>query len=131
MAQNTVLVTNDDEFEVHKLVIQMNTKDARTQAEVITNMVNISKHYGIDNVDIELVAYGAGIWFLTKESEFRKRIESLMLQDITFTACGDTLRYLKNTKGIDINLINDVVIVKNGVPRMMWLQEQGYSYLSP
>ncbi len=129
--QNTALAAHDDEFKVHKLVIQMNTKDARIQAEVITNMVNISKHYGIDNVQIELVAYGTGIWFLSKESEFRKRIESLMLQDITFTACGDTLKFLKQNKGIDLNLIDDVVVVKNGVPRIMWLQEHGYSYLSP
>ncbi|HHL31888.1 MAG TPA: hypothetical protein ENJ41_04820, partial [Oceanospirillales bacterium] len=95
------------------------------------NIVNISKFYGIDNVEIELVAYGPGIYFLTKQSEFRKRIESLMMQDVIFSACGDTLKTIKRTKGIDLDLIDEVVVVKNGVPRMMDLQEQGYSYLSP
>lgn len=123
--------TNNEEFEVHKLVIQMNKRDPEIQAEVLSNIVNISKFYGVDNVEIELVAYGPGIYFLTKESEFRKRVESLMLQDVTFTACGDTLKTIKRTKGIDLNLIDDVVIVSNGVPRMMWLQQHGYSYLSP
>jgi intracellular sulfur oxidation DsrE/DsrF family protein len=129
--QNEVFAATDDTFEVHKLVIQMNKRNPEIQAEVLSNIVNISKFYGVDNVEIELVAYGPGIYFLTKQSEFRKRIESLMMQDVTFTACGDTLKTIKRTKGIDLDLIDDVVVVKNGVPRMMNLQEQGYSYLSP
>jgi len=128
---NVAHAASEEEFEVHKLVIQMNKRNPEIQAEVLSNIVNISKFYGIDNVEIELVAYGPGIYFLTKESEFRKRVESLMLQDVTFTACGDTIKTLKRIKGIDLNLIDDVVVVKNGVPRIMWLQEHGYSYLSP
>ncbi len=122
---------DNDGFEIHKLVIQMNTRDPEIQAEVLSNIVNVSKYYGVDNVEIELVAYGPGIYFITKQSEFRKRIESLMMQDVTFTACGDTLKTIKRTKGIDLDLIDDVVVVRNGVPRMMDLQQQGYSYLSP
>ncbi len=129
--QNEVKAAVEEDFEVHKLVIQMNKRDPELQAEVISNIVNISKFYGVDNVEIEIVAYGPGIYFITKESEFRKRIESLMMQDVTFTACGDTLKTIKRTKGIELNLIDDVVVVKNGVPRMMWLQEHGFSYLSP
>lgn len=129
--QNTVIAADDDDFTVHKLVIQMNKNDAALQAEVVTNIVNISKYFGVDNVEIELVAYGPGIYFLTKESKFRKRIESLMLQDVVFTACGDTINTIKRDKGIDIHLLEDVVVVPNGIPRMMLLQEQGFSYLSP
>ncbi len=129
--QNQAIAEDSDDFEVHKLVIQMNTKSPEKQAEVLTNIVNISKFYGVDNVEIELVAYGPGIYFLTKKSEFRKRIESLMLQDVVFTACGNTLDTLKRVKNIELSLIDDVVVVKNGVPRMMELQENGYSYLSP
>lgn len=122
---------SDDDFEIHKLVVQMNTRDPEIQAEVLSNIVNVSKYYGVDNVEIELVAYGPGIYFVTKQSEFRKRIESLMMQDVTFSACGDTIKTIKRTKGIDLDLIDDVVVVKNGVPRIMDLQQQGYSYLSP
>ena len=134
-ALQTPVIANDstgnDEFEIHKLVIQMNTRDPEIQAEVLSNIVNVSKYYGVDNVEIELVAYGPGIYFVTKQSEFRKRIESLMMQDVTFTACGDTIKTIKRTKGIDLDLIDDIVVVRNGVPRMMDLQQQGYSYLSP
>ncbi len=133
-ALQTPVIANDsseDDIEIHKLVIQMNTRDPEIQAEVLSNIVNVSKYYGVDNVEIELVAYGPGIYFITKQSEFRKRIESLMMQDVIFTACGDTIKTIKRTKGIDLDLIDDVVVVRNGVPRMMDLQQQGYSYLSP
>jgi len=129
--QNNVKAAEDEDFEVHKLVIQMNKKDPKLQAEVLANIVNISKFYGLDNVEIEIVAYGPGIFFITKDSEFRKRIESLMFQDVTFTACGDTIKTMKRDSGIELQLIDGVVIVPNGVPRMMWLQENGHSYLSP
>ncbi len=129
--QTPVVAADSEKFEVHKLVIQMNKRDPEIQAEVISNIVNVSKYYGVDNVEIELVAYGPGIYFVTKQSEFRKRIESLMMQDVVFTACGDTIKTIKRTKGIDLDLIDDVVVVRNGVPRMMDLQQQGYSYLSP
>jgi len=129
--QSMAVAADNEEFTTHKLVIQMNKRDPEVQAEVLANIVNISKYFGIDNVQIELVAYGPGIYFLTKQSEYRKRIESLMLQDVVFSACGDTIKSLKRMKGIDLDLIDDVVVVKNGVPRMMLLQEKGYSYLSP
>ncbi len=134
-ALQTPVIANDsasgDDFEIHKLVIQMNTRDPEIQAEVLSNIVNVSKYYGVDNVEIELVAYGPGIYFITKQSKFRKRIESLMMQDVIFSACADTIKTIKRTKGIDLDLIDDVVVVRNGVPRMMDLQQQGYSYLSP
>ena len=129
--QNPVLASEDEDFKIHKIVIQMNTRNPEIQAEVISNIVNTSKYFGIDNIQIELVAYGPGIYFLTKQSKYRKRIESLMLQDVVFSACADTLKTIKRVKGIDLDLIDDVVVVKNGVPRIMLLQEQGYSYLSP
>lgn len=128
---NCAMATDEDDFIVHKLVIQLNKNDKKLQAEVLTNIVNISKFYGIDNVALEVVAYGTGINFLTQDSPFKKRIESLMLQDVVFSVCGNTLNTLKREKGIDIKLIEDVVIVPNGIPHIMQLQEQGYSYLSP
>lgn len=128
---NNKAIAADDEFEIHKLVVQLNKGDEHLQSEVITNIVNISKYFGVDNVEIELVAYGKGIYFLTKESPFKARIESLMMQDVVFTACEDTINTLKRTKGIELDFIDGVQTVPNGIPRIMQLQEQGYSYFSP
>jgi len=42
----------------HKVVTQVSTKDPLTQKIVLNNAVNLQKHYGMDNIDIEIVAYG-------------------------------------------------------------------------
>lgn len=65
--KNTVQAAEDDDFKVHRLVIQMNKGDEHLQSEVITNIVNISKYFGVDNVEIELVAYGKGFIFSPKK----------------------------------------------------------------
>ena len=81
-----------DSDDKHKLVIQVSTDDARTQKIALNNAVNLQKFYGMDNIDIEIVAYGPGLGLLTKKSKQAKRITSLALQDITFSACGNTMK---------------------------------------
>ncbi len=49
----------------HKLVIQVSSDDARTQKIALNNAVNLQKLYGMDNVTIEVVAYGPGLGLLT------------------------------------------------------------------
>ena len=76
---------------MHKLVIQVSTDDPRTQKIALNNAVNLQKHYGMDNIQIEIVAYGPGLGMLTQNSPEASRISSLALQDITFSACGNTM----------------------------------------
>ena len=44
---------SDDDFDSeHRLIIQINTDDPRTQDIALSNIVNLQKHYGIDNIEI-------------------------------------------------------------------------------
>ena len=116
----------------HRLVIQVSTDDARTQKIALNNAVNLQKVYGIDNVDIEIVAYGPGLGLLTKKSKQAKRVKSLALQNIKFSACGNTIKKVtKKNKGKAPALVAGVGVVPAGVVRIMELQEEGYSYLRP
>jgi len=115
----------------HKLVIQMNKDDKKLQSEVITNAVNTQKYFGPDDVQVEIVVYGPGIYFITSDSIFKPRIESLMMSGVVFTACAETLKTIERDTGKKLQLIPGVKTVSNGVPRIMELQEKGYSYLSP
>ena len=45
----------------HKIVIQVSTDDPRTQKIALNNAVNLQKHYGIDEVAIEIVAFGGTV----------------------------------------------------------------------
>ncbi|MEE9445954.1 MAG: DsrE family protein [Cocleimonas sp.] len=115
----------------HKLVIQVSTDDARTQKIAMNNAVNLQKLYGPDGVDIEIVAYGPGLGMMTSKSEFSKRVQSLVVQDIKFSACMNTMNKIKAKKGHLPKLSEGVGTVKAGVARIMELQEQGYSYVRP
>ena len=115
----------------HKLVIQVSTDDVRTQNIAMNNAVNLQKALGQDNVAIEIVAYGPGLTMLTPKSAASKRVPSLALQDITFSACGNTKAKMEKKSGKDVKLVDGVRVVQAGVLRIMELQEQGYSYIRP
>jgi len=115
----------------HKLVIQVSSNDALTQKIAMNNAVNVQKAYGIDNVAVEIVAYGPGIGMLTKKSENSERVKSLAVQGIKFSACGNTIKKVTKKKGKAPKLTEGVVVVSAGVERIMELQEKGYSYIRP
>ena len=115
----------------HKLVIQVSTDDPRTQKIAMNNAVNLQKLYGLDDVDIEIVAYGPGLKMLTQKSEYAARVKSLAVQDIKFSACMNTMNKIKKKTGHLPKLTEGVGTVKAGVARILELQEQGYAYIRP
>lgn len=115
----------------HKMVIQVSTDDARTQKIALNNAVNLQKLYGMDNVAIEVVAYGPGLSLLTKKSKQAGRVKSLAVQNITFSACNNTMEKIEKKTGKKPQLVEGVGVVNAGVARILALQEQGYAYLRP
>ena len=115
----------------HKLVIQVSTDDLRVQQIALNNAVNLQKHYGMDNIDIEIVAYGPGLRMLTKNHTLASRISSLTYQDVKFSACGNTMHSIKEKTGFMPKLVEGVNVVHAGVARIIELQEQGYTYVRP
>jgi intracellular sulfur oxidation DsrE/DsrF family protein len=115
----------------HKIVIQVSTDEPRTQQIALNNAVNLQKSLGQDNVVIEIVAYGPGLGMLTSTSAQGKRISSLAMQDIQFSACGNTMKGVEKKTGKKPVLLDGVKVVDAGVLRIMELQEQGYAYVRP
>lgn len=114
---------------IHKVVIQVSTDDIKTQKIALNNAVNLQKLYGIDNVEIEIVAYGPGLSLLTANFQDSYRVKSLAMQDITFSACGNTMEKITKKTGKKPILTEGVSIVPAGVARIIELQEQNYSYI--
>jgi intracellular sulfur oxidation DsrE/DsrF family protein len=115
----------------HKLVIQVSSGDAQTQVIALNNAVNLQKSFGMDNVDIEIVAYGPGLGLMTKKGKNATRVASLAQQNITFSACGNTMKKIAKKTGKQPVLAEGVGVVPGGVVRIMELQEAGYSYIRP
>ncbi len=115
----------------HKLVIQVSTDDVRTQNIALNNAVNLQKALG-DDIEIEIVAYGPGLSLLTPKSPVSKRVPDLALyENITFSACGNTMNKVAKKSGKDVKLVDGVRVVPAGVIRIMELQEQGWTYVRP
>ncbi len=120
-----------DSHTKNKLVIQISTDDPRTQKIALNNAVNMQKLYGMDNIIIEIVAYGPGLGLMTTKSGLADRVTSLAMQDITFSACGNTMKKVAKKSGKMPELLEGVGQVTAGVARIMELQQQGYAYIRP
>lgn len=128
-SQNTFAASDFD--AKYKLVIQVSTDDERTQKIALNNAVNVQKEFGMDNVAVEIVAYGPGLGLLTKKSKQADRVKSLATQNITFSACNNTMKKIEKKKGKKPALTDGVQVVSAGVSRIMELQMKGYSYIRP
>ncbi len=115
----------------HKVILQATTADAATHDLVLTIAGGLQKHYGMDNVDIEVVAYGAGVQMLEAANPLSPRVQSLVAQNIRFSACNNTLKFLEKQTGKKPLLTAGVQVVDDGVVRLVELQEQGFSYVYP
>ncbi len=127
----TVFAATEVSTAKNKVVIQVSTDDKRTQTIALNNAVNIQKALGHDNVVVEIVAYGPGLSMLAQGSSQAKRIPSLAMQDITFSACGNTMKKIQKKSGKMPVLLEGVHVVPGGVIRIMELQGQGYAYVRP
>ena len=125
------LEENAPEGTTTKLVIQISENDPSKLHLALSNVYNLQKFYGIDNIEIEVVAYGPGISLLYPDGKEAIRVRSLMAQDVIFTGCQNTLDTIKANTGKEQKLIEDVEIVRAGIARIIDLQDQGYRYLHP
>ncbi len=123
---------NQSGFEPkYKVVIQVSSADPVVHKIALNNAVNLQKALGIDNVAIEIVAYGPGLSIMTPKSPQSSRIPSLAMQNIGFRACGNTMRKIAKKTGKDPTLVEGVTVVPSGVEHIVLRQSQGWSYVRP
>ena len=112
-----------------QIVLALNTNDEAAVNNLLFNVVNIQKFYGQENVEIAVVGYGAGVRnFLKSDSKVADRIQSLILYDVQFVACGNTLDAIGRKRD---ELIEGVDWVQAGLPEIVERQLRGWIYLKP
>ena len=120
------------DFVEKKIVLQVSDKAAHTK--VLNVAGNILKHYGKDQVKVEIVAFGPGLGVLivNKKNKNLKHVASLAGDGVTFSACGNTMRKItKKHNGKAPKLAASAKVVPAGVIRILELQEQGYVVIRP
>ena len=92
----TALEDHAPEGTTTKLVIQISEDDPAKQHLALSNVYNLQKFYGMDNIEIEVVAYGPGITLLDPNNKEAIRVRSLMAQDVIFNCMSKYARYHKS-----------------------------------
>ena len=124
--------TSDKPFAEAHIVLQLGDADAETQARVLNVANNLIKHYGgPDFVDIEIVAYGPGISLLYPDNTNAERVSSLLVNEIKFIACMNTVETIARQTGIKPVLIPAAIPVKTGVAYLVEKAGQGYVVIRP
>lgn len=110
------------------VVIQVSDNDPAKWNLALNNARNVQVDLGMDNVDVEVVAYGPGLPMLKKESAVSQRIASAASQGVSVIACENTM---KNTKVGRDQILPGVTFVDAGVVHIMKRQREGWGYVRP
>lgn len=115
----------------HNMVIQLSEDNEKVANLALNNAVNVQKELGIDEINIEVVAYGPGLKMLIKGSPVAQRIKDLSVQNISFAACGNTAKKMEKDTGTKVELTEGAHMVPAGVVRILELEKNGYGYIRP
>lgn len=114
-----------------KVVLQISDGSPEKQTLVLNVANNLIKHYGADNLKLEVVAFGPGLRLLFADNANKNRIDSLVQTGVRFSACQNTLKAMTRQLGHPPVLLKDAVPVEAGIARILELTEQGYTLVRP
>lgn len=120
-----------NDFAEEKIVIQISDPDPFKQTQVLNVANNLIKHYGKNKISIEIVAFGPGLRLLFEENVNSRRIDSLTTDQVTFSACKNTITSITNKLGHPPALHADAKPVSAGVVRIIDLVNRGYKLIKP
>lgn len=112
----------------YRLVIQVSDNDPAKWNLALNNARNVQVDLGMDNVDVEIVAYGPGLPMLKADSKVAQRLDSAIKQGVGLMACENTM---KNTKVERSEIQSGAKFVDAGVVHLMKRQREGWSYVRP
>lgn len=114
-----------------KIVLQISDPNPFKQTLVLNVANNLIKHYGQDQVDVEIVAFGPGLRLLFAENANQGRISSLASSGVKFSACGNTITNMTKILGKAPKINSNSTVVPGGVVRIIDLEKQGYRLIKP
>jgi len=130
-APQLALAQDEKAFAEHKFVLQISDMDPSKQTLVLNVANNILKAYGTDQVDIEIVAFSAGLRLLFEDNANAGRIDGLAQSGVRFFACQNTVNNMSNTLGRPVKVNSHASSGKGGIVRIKELTDQGYLLVKP
>ena len=111
-----------------KVVIQVSDNNPGKWNLALNNAQNVQQALGKKNVHVVIVAYGPGLPMLKWTSVVGDRVAHAIKAGVRVVACQVTMRKMHLTKK---DMLPNLAYVPSGVPYIMKLQQEGYSYIRP
>jgi hypothetical protein len=131
VASQTLLAQDEKPFAEQKFVLQISDMDPSKQTLVLNVAGNILKHYGPDQADVEIVAFGPGLRLLFQDNNNASRIDGLVESGVRFFACQNTIDNMSRIIGEPIKINAHASSGKGGIVRIKELVDQGYMLAKP
>jgi intracellular sulfur oxidation DsrE/DsrF family protein len=124
---------NDNKpFADTHIIMQVSDADPTHYQAVLDISNNLTKRYGQEMIDIEVIAFGAGVPMLfAEESKFAGRIASLQEHGVRFYVCGNTLDTLERKHHKRPEVFPGVEIAQTGVKFLIDEIKRGYIPIHP
>lgn len=130
-ASQTLLAQDEKPFAENKFVLQISDMDPSKQTLVLNVAGNILKHYGQDQADVEIVAFGPGLRLLFQDNSNSGRIDGLVDSGVRFFACQNTITNMSKIIGEPVKINAHASSGKGGIVRIKELVDQGYMLAKP
>jgi uncharacterized protein len=126
------VVAADKPFAQKKIVLQISDPNPFKQTLVLNVANNLQKEYGVDGVEIEIVAFGPGLRLLFADNANKGRIQGLASSGVEFRGCSNTKKNMAKKLG-HAPALNPIAKVEGpGVVRIVKLvTEDGYTLVKP
>jgi intracellular sulfur oxidation DsrE/DsrF family protein len=131
VASQTLLAQDEKPFAEHKFVLQISDMDPSKQTLVLNVAGNILKHYGQDQAEVEIVAFGPGLRLLFQDNNNASRIDGLVDSGVRFFACQNTITNMSKIIGEPVKINAHASSGKGGIVRIKELVDQGYMLAKP
>lgn len=131
VAPHTSMAQEEKPFAENKFVLQISDMDPSKQTLVLNVASNILKHYGQDQADVEIVAFGPGLRLLFEDNSNSGRIDGLVESGVRFFACQNTITNMSRIIGEPIKVNAHASSGKGGIVRIKELVDQGYMLAKP
>ena len=113
----------------HRLVFQVTDNDPARWNMILNNIKNAQDDVGgADKIDIEVVAYGPGIYMVKGDSPVGSRIDEAIKSGVKVVGCENTMKAFKLDKA---EMRSTIGYVPAGVTELMKKQEEGWPYIRP
>jgi len=131
LAPQALLAQEANPFAEHKFVLQISDMDPSKQTLVLNVANNILRHYGQDQADVEIVAFGPGLRLLFEDNTNAGRIDGLVDSGVRFFACSNTIANMSRIIGEPLRVNAHAASGKGGIVRIKELVDQGYLLVKP